>query len=135
MNEDYDSPWKDVLDRYFPDFLAFFFPEAQAGIDWSRGWESLDTELQQHAQWALREASDNPLIMVMAHLQTQVTGRDPKARSGKKNETAPFFIKAEPSVPVATHSTHVFIQALLKIRMQYIELWKTKIYFMLNFTH
>ena len=25
---DYDSPWKHVLERYFPDFLAFFFPEA-----------------------------------------------------------------------------------------------------------
>lgn len=27
MNDDYDSPWKEVLERYFPGFLAFFFPE------------------------------------------------------------------------------------------------------------
>ena len=37
MTDD-DSPWKTVLERYFPDFLAFFFPAAPAGIDWSRGY-------------------------------------------------------------------------------------------------
>jgi hypothetical protein len=45
--DEYDSPWKEALERYFPAFLAFFFPEAHAGIDWSRGYEFLDTELQQ----------------------------------------------------------------------------------------
>ena len=44
---DYDSPWKEMLDGYFPDFMAFFFPDAYRDIDWSRGYESLDTELQQ----------------------------------------------------------------------------------------
>lgn len=45
--DDYDSPWKDVLERYFQDFMAFFFPEAHADIDWSRGYRWLDTELRQ----------------------------------------------------------------------------------------
>jgi len=36
-----------MLDGYFPAFMAFFFPEAHADIDWTRGYESLDTELQQ----------------------------------------------------------------------------------------
>src|SRR6266511_3280228 len=44
---DYDSPWEEMLDGYFPAFIAFFFPEAHADIDWTRGYESLDTELQQ----------------------------------------------------------------------------------------
>ena len=44
---DYDSPWKEMLDGYFPAFMAFFFPEAHADIDWTRGYESLDTDLQQ----------------------------------------------------------------------------------------
>jgi hypothetical protein len=26
-HDDYDSPWKEVLERYFPAFLAFFFPD------------------------------------------------------------------------------------------------------------
>jgi hypothetical protein len=44
---DFDSPWKEALSFYFPAFLAFFFPQAHAEIDWSRGYEALDTELQQ----------------------------------------------------------------------------------------
>ena len=44
---DYDSPWKEALERYFEPFMEFFFPEAHADIDWSRGYEFLDKELQQ----------------------------------------------------------------------------------------
>src|SRR6266571_3785157 len=47
LMSDYDSPWKEMLDGYFPAFMAFFFPEAHADIDWTRGYESLDTDLQQ----------------------------------------------------------------------------------------
>jgi len=43
---DYDTPWKDVLDRWHRQFLEFFFPLAAAEIDWSRGHEFLDKELQ-----------------------------------------------------------------------------------------
>jgi hypothetical protein len=46
---DYDSPWKEALDIYFRAFLAFFFPRVHQDIDWSRGFESLDKELQQIA--------------------------------------------------------------------------------------
>jgi hypothetical protein len=44
---DYDSPWKEALDRYFEPFLAFLFPQAHADIDWRRRYEMLDKELQQ----------------------------------------------------------------------------------------
>jgi hypothetical protein len=47
MSADYDSPWKEALDFYFEAFLALLFPDADAQIDWSRGWESLDKEFQQ----------------------------------------------------------------------------------------
>jgi hypothetical protein len=43
---DYDSPWKEALDRFFEAFLAFFFPRIHADIDWTRGYETLDKELQ-----------------------------------------------------------------------------------------
>ncbi len=43
---DYDSPWKEALDRYFEPCLAFFFPQAHVDIDWDRGHEMLDKELQ-----------------------------------------------------------------------------------------
>ena len=44
---DYDSPWKEMLESYFPDFMAFFFSAAHQDINWSRGYENLDNELQQ----------------------------------------------------------------------------------------
>ena len=43
---DFDSPWKEALERYFEAFVAFFFPAAWADIDWERGFEFLDKELQ-----------------------------------------------------------------------------------------
>jgi hypothetical protein len=46
----FDSPWKDILDGWFPDFMAFFFPDAAAEIDWTHGFESLDKELAQVVQ-------------------------------------------------------------------------------------
>jgi hypothetical protein len=45
--DDFDSPWKDALQRYLQQFLAFFFPAIDADIDWSRGYEALDKEFQQ----------------------------------------------------------------------------------------
>ena len=45
--DDYDSPWKEALERYFPEFLALLFPAVHAEIDWARGCQFLDTELQQ----------------------------------------------------------------------------------------
>ncbi|MEO5374868.1 MAG: cytosolic protein, partial [Alphaproteobacteria bacterium] len=50
MNDDYDSPWKEAVERYLPEFLAFFFPKAFAEIDWSKGYEFLDQELMAVAQ-------------------------------------------------------------------------------------
>lgn len=46
---DFDGPWKEALDAYLPDIVAFFFPTSGAEIDWSRGYEPLDKELQQVA--------------------------------------------------------------------------------------
>jgi hypothetical protein len=47
--QDYDSPWKNILDLQFEEFMAFFFPSAHAQIDWQAGHEFLDKELQKIA--------------------------------------------------------------------------------------
>lgn len=47
ISGEYDSPWKEAIELYFPDFMAFFFPQAHANINWERSYEFLDTELQQ----------------------------------------------------------------------------------------
>jgi len=30
--DDYDSPWKEAVEHYFPELLAFYFPAAYAQI-------------------------------------------------------------------------------------------------------
>ena len=49
MPSDFDSPWKDALDRYFPAFVHLFFPTIHQAIDWPRGHEMLDKELRRVA--------------------------------------------------------------------------------------
>ncbi|MEQ9668180.1 transposase [Coleofasciculus sp. G2-EDA-02] len=44
---EYDSPWKESISLYFREFLNFFYPQIEEDIDWERGFEFLDTELQQ----------------------------------------------------------------------------------------
>ncbi len=44
---EFDSPWKDIIETYFEDFIRFFLPEAYEKIDWTRPPEFLDKELNQ----------------------------------------------------------------------------------------
>ncbi|HNX77781.1 MAG TPA: hypothetical protein PLM07_14170 [Candidatus Rifleibacterium sp.] len=46
---DYDSPWKDLVEKYFQQFMEFFFPEIAASIDWQKKYEFLDKEFQKIA--------------------------------------------------------------------------------------
>ena len=50
QSDDYDSPWKEILEEYFEDFLEFFFPGVSCEIDWEKGYTFLDKELQQVVQ-------------------------------------------------------------------------------------
>lgn len=43
---DYDGAWKNALDAYFQGFMALFWPDLHALIDWSHGPVFLDKELQ-----------------------------------------------------------------------------------------
>jgi hypothetical protein len=84
MTADYDSPWKEALDAYFEPFLALLFPEVHRQVDWPRGYESLDKELQQ----VVREAEvgrryvdklvkvwtkDGTECWVLIHVEVQTT--------------------------------------------------------------
>ncbi len=46
MVDEYDSPWKEAIERYFADFMQFFFPAAHAKIDWTQPFEFLEQELR-----------------------------------------------------------------------------------------
>jgi hypothetical protein len=39
MADQFDSPWKEALERYFRPFLALLYPHVHDDIDWSRGYE------------------------------------------------------------------------------------------------
>lgn len=45
--DDYDTPWKDMIEHAFPEFIAFYFSSAHAQIDWAKGHEFKSTELRQ----------------------------------------------------------------------------------------
>ena len=81
-NAEYDSPWKEALEKYFPEFMAFFFPDAYADIDWEKGYEFLDKEFQQivrDAELGKRLADklvklwrvDGQPTLVLAHIEVQ----------------------------------------------------------------
>ena len=46
---DQDSPWKEILEAYFPQAMQFFFPQTAALINWEIPHEFLDKEFQQIA--------------------------------------------------------------------------------------
>ena len=50
IRDDYDSPWKEAVEHYFPEFMAFYFPEANTQINWAQGFEFLEQELRALSQ-------------------------------------------------------------------------------------
>lgn len=66
--DDFDSPWKEALERYFPEFVALFFPVIHATIAWARGHVFLDKELQQVVRDAeLGRRYADKLVQVYTH--------------------------------------------------------------------
>lgn len=45
MAHEDDSAWKDILDTCFEAFLELFFPAIHRDVDWSKSYETLDTQL------------------------------------------------------------------------------------------
>ncbi len=79
---DYDSPWKQALEKYFPAFMAFFFPRAHADINWESGYSFLDKELEKvvrDAELGKRLADklvqvwrqDGEAEYILAHIEVQ----------------------------------------------------------------
>jgi len=42
---EFDGPWKDILDLYFQNFVAYCWPSKYPEIDWNKGYKMLDKEL------------------------------------------------------------------------------------------
>ena len=43
---EFDEAWKKILDKYFIEFMKFYFPKIAEQIDFSKGYTFLDQELQ-----------------------------------------------------------------------------------------
>ena len=50
MTNNQDIFWKEALDCYFQNAIAFFFPQIYQDVDWSKGFEFLDKELEKIAR-------------------------------------------------------------------------------------
>jgi hypothetical protein len=82
--DDYDSPWKEVSGRFFPQLVAFFAPDLHAVVDWSAGYEFLEQELREMLRDAetglrrvdkvvkVRTLAGKPLYLVL-HVEIQVS--------------------------------------------------------------
>ncbi|MEA3644180.1 MAG: hypothetical protein VBE63_30285, partial [Lamprobacter sp.] len=107
---DYDSPWKEALERFFPEFLALLFPAIHAEIDWSKGMQFLDKEFQQ----IVREAKttrryvdklvgvtrrDGTPVWVLIHVEVQ---GDPETVFAERMFTDHYKIRDVYQVPVAS---------------------------------
>ncbi|MDY6902844.1 MAG: cytosolic protein [Cyanobacteriota bacterium] len=90
-NTEYDSPWKEIIQLYFEDFMLFFFPQVHSQIDWSRGFEFLDQELQQVVRDAelgkrlvdklvkvYRRTGEEIWVLVHIEIQAQEEGKFPE---------------------------------------------------------
>jgi predicted transposase/invertase (TIGR01784 family) len=43
---DFDSPWKEIIESFFPQFMEFFVPGSENDIDWNKEIKFLNTEFQ-----------------------------------------------------------------------------------------
>jgi hypothetical protein len=86
-HQDFDSPWKDALQAFFPAFVELLFPDIHVDIDWSRGYVSLDKEFQQilrHAKVGKRLADklfkvwlrDGAEYWLLIHVEIQAEPED-----------------------------------------------------------
>ncbi|WPL15253.1 hypothetical protein Thiowin_00138 [Thiorhodovibrio winogradskyi] len=107
---DYDSPWKEALERFFPEFLALLFPAIHAEIDWSKGVQFLDKEFQKivcEAKTTRRYADklvgvtrrDETPVWVLAHVEVQ---GDPQSDFAERMFTYNYKIRDAYQVPVAS---------------------------------
>ena len=70
--DDYDSPWKEAVEHYLPEFIAFYFPRAYQQIDWAEEPVFLDQELRAVVQDAeLGKRFVDKLVRVTLHNGSQ----------------------------------------------------------------
>ncbi len=82
--DEYDSPWKEIIEIFFENLMVLLFPQIHACIDWSYPYESLEQELREVVRGAkagpravdklikVRTLDGKPLY-VFIHIEVQVS--------------------------------------------------------------
>ncbi|WP_246293905.1 hypothetical protein [Desulfobacter latus] len=72
----FDSPWKQVIETFFPQFMSFFVPGSENDIDWSREIKFLDKELQKitKASVAGQKYADKLIEVTLKKTNFLITG-------------------------------------------------------------
>ncbi|NEU77850.1 DUF4351 domain-containing protein [Nostoc sp. UIC 10630] len=109
---DNDSPWKEILEAYFPQAMQFFFPQTAALINWERPHEFLDKEFQQIARDAElgRRYADKLVkvwqiqgeeIWLLIHVEVQAKSEDAFAQRMFSYNLRIFDKFAQPAISLA----------------------------------
>ena len=128
---DHDSPWKEALEGFFPDFLALLFPVIHAGIDWSRGYRFLDKEFQQivrDAATGRRYADklvgvhrrDGQAAWVLVHVEVQ---GEPEAAFAERMFVYNYKVRDAHGVPVASLAVLADADAHFRPEHYHADLW------------
>ncbi|MDZ8105445.1 MAG: DUF4351 domain-containing protein [Nostoc sp. DedQUE12a] len=109
---DNDSPWKEILEAYFPQAMQFFFPQTAALIDWERPHQFLDKEFQQitrEAELGRRYADklvkvwllQGEEIWLLIHVEIQATSENTFAERMFSYHLRIFDKFAQPAISLA----------------------------------
>ncbi|MEA3644076.1 MAG: hypothetical protein VBE63_29760 [Lamprobacter sp.] len=134
---DYDSPWKEALERFFPEFLALLFPAIHAEIDWSKGVQFLDKEFQQivrEAKTTRRYADklvgvtrrDGTPVWVLIHVEVQ---GDPETAFAERMYTYHYKIRDTYQVPVASLAVLADTDHNFRPQRYSAALWDCRVHF------
>jgi hypothetical protein len=101
---DYDSPWKEALEQYFPEFLALCAPALHAAVNWAHPPQFLDKELQaltrdveakrRYADKLVRvQGSDSQPALIFVHIEVQGGATGPAMLVGFSARMFQYFYR------------------------------------------
>ncbi|NEV65176.1 hypothetical protein [Thiorhodococcus minor] len=132
---DYDSPWKEALEKFFPEFLALLFPAIHAEIDWTQGVQFLDKEFQQivrEAKTTRRYADklvgvtrgDGTAVWVLIHVEVQ---GEPETAFAERMFTYYYRIRDAYQVPVASLAVLADADGRFRPQQYHAALWGCRV--------
>ncbi|NOQ35867.1 MAG: hypothetical protein GQ569_08225 [Methylococcaceae bacterium] len=137
-DNDYDSPWKEALEAYFPQFMQLLFTKAHTEIDWTKPHEFLDTELQKIVRDADsgRKHTDKlvkvylksgELIWVLIHIEIQ--GKTDAAFNERMYRYHYRLLDRYPKRKIASFAVLTNQQNCKSLGCYQQQLWKTQLKF------